>query len=562
MDSSPAPHATSTEGSRLRPFRVGPLHLRLAGPEDEAAVAELNYRTFVQELGQYTDDGSGLREDKFHGKNHYMLCEREGELVGMVAVHDQPPFSVSARLPDGQTVESLSKRPLEVRLLSVRPDLRRGPLAMALMYAVLRFSRENDYEELWISGVTGQLRLYKRLGFETLGPSVPQGRAAFAPMRMRISEIPESKMRLLRATLRRNGTAAPAGIEGPLQSWLPGPPRLAAPIAAALKAPPLYHRSPAFLDAFREVREALSSWMDGMSIAPWSGSGTAANDALACWIARAPETRGRRGLLLANGEFGERLADHARAARLDFEVLQFPWCEPWDMKQVLGRIDAGDYGWVWGVQLETSTGALNPAAELARALESRGVPLALDAVSALGAVPLPTGTWAASGASGKALGALAGLCWVGARPDPVDHALAAAWPPSLNLPQQWRSATPCHTLPSPQLASLRAALYEWTPAERRALRFERYAELGRRVRAALRDAHLEPLVAEEHASPVVTTFAVPEGTSTEEYLAQLRGAGHQLAGASSYLQERDWAQIATFGEVEDGDLASLLESLD
>jgi aspartate aminotransferase-like enzyme/predicted N-acetyltransferase YhbS len=536
--------------------------LRLAGPEDEAAVAELNYRTFVQELGQYTDDGSGLRQDKFHGKNHYMLCEREGELVGMVAVHDQPPFSVSARLPDGQTVESLSKRPLEVRLLSVRPDLRRGPLAMALMYSVLRFARENHYQELWISGVTGQRRLYTRLGFETLGPSVPQGKAAFAPMRMRISEIPESKMRLLRATLRRNGSFAPAGVEGPLQSWLPGPPRLAAPVAAALKAPPLYHRSPAFLDAFRDVRDALSNWMDGMNIAPWSGSGTAANDALACWIARAPETRGQRGLLLTNGEFGERLAGHARAAGLDFEVLQFPWCQPWDVEQVLGRVDAGGYGWVWGVQLETSTGALNPAAKLQRALQTRGVPLALDAISALGAVPLPTGTWAASGVSGKALGALAGLCWVGARPDPVDHALGSDWPPSLDLPQQWRSAGPCHTLPSPQLASLRAALYEWTPAERRTLRFERYAELGRRIRTALRDVDLEPLVAEEHASPVVTTFAVPDGTSTEEYLSQLRGSGHQLAGASSYLQERDWAQIATFGEVDDADLAGLLKSLD
>lgn len=560
MNSSPAGH--SSPPAALRSFRLGALRLRLAEAADEPRVAALNYRTFVQELGQYADDGSGRREDKFHAKNRYLLCERDGALVGMVAVHDQPPFSVSSRLPDGQCVEDLSTRPLEVRLLSVRPDLRGGQVALALMYAVLRYCRENEYKELWISGVTGQLRLYKRLGFRTLGPSVQQGEAAFAPMRLRLADLPEKRLQMVLATLQRPGTARSGEAEAPLRSWLPGPPRLAPAVAAALREPVLYHRDPTFLDAFRTLREALSGWMNGMRVAPFCGSGTAANDALAWLLARLPRTRGRRGLLLANGEFGERLTGHARAAGLDFEVLQFPWGASWDLDQVLSRVDAGEAGWIWGVQLETSTGLLNPASELARALQPRGVPLVLDAVSALGAVPLPEGTLAATGVSGKALGALAGLCWVGATPEAVAEVDDADWPPSLDLPQQWRSAVPCHTLPSPPLLTLCASLREWAPPEGRALRFHRYEELGRRIREGLRAAGLEPLADGPLASPVVTTFQVPRGAATEEFLAQMHGAGHLLAGASRYLRERDWAQIATYGEFPDADVDALLAALE
>jgi len=558
----PSPSARTSAGPpRLRPFQFGALSLRLAGPADAEALHRLNYRTFVQELGQYADDGSGTRRDKFHDKNIYLVCERAGELLGMVSVHDRAPFSVSSRLPGGQRVEDLSDNPLEVRLLSVRPDMRGSPVAFALMFAIVRYCRENGYDDLWISGVTGQQRLYKRIGFRALGPSVAQGQASFAPMRLRVADLPEDKLRLAEAALRRQAGRDSGASERPLQAWLPGPPRIPDCVAAALRRPPLYHRDAAFLDAFREVRESLSEWMNGMRIAPFSGNGTLANDALACLIARLPESRLGPGLVLANGEFGERLAGHARGAGLACEVLRFPWGRAWDLDEVLGRLDGSAYSWVWGVQLETSTGVLNPAQALAGALQPRGTRLFLDTVSAIGAVPLPVGTAAATGVSGKALGALAGLCWVGASEDIVAAVEPREWPPGLDLPEQWRAAAPCHTLPSPQLLALQASLRDWAPATRRAERYASYAELGRRVRAGLRAAGFGLIVADADASPCVTTFAVSEGDSTEAFLARMRDSGHLLAGVSSYLRERDWAQIATLGDVRPDTLDGLFAAL-
>src|SRR5688500_581427 len=63
-------------------------------------VHRLNYRTFVREIPQHSDPGSGRLVDKFHDKNHYFIALSGDQLIGMVSVHDCPPFSVSERLSD------------------------------------------------------------------------------------------------------------------------------------------------------------------------------------------------------------------------------------------------------------------------------------------------------------------------------------------------------------------------------------------------------------------------------------------------------------------------------
>lgn len=65
------------------------------------------------------------------------------------------------------------------------------------------------------------------------------------------------------------------------------------------------------------------------------------------------------GLVLSNGEFGERLVDHAARAGLSFQV-QRAWGEAFDFDQVRGILNRNpEIGWLWVVHCETSTGALN-----------------------------------------------------------------------------------------------------------------------------------------------------------------------------------------------------------
>jgi aspartate aminotransferase-like enzyme len=73
--------------------------------------------------------------------------------------------------------------------------------------------------------------------------------------------------------------------------------------------------------------------------------------------------------------------------------------------------------------------------------------------------------------------------------------------------------------------------------------------LGLYVREQLRRLGLEPLAAEDCAAPVVTTFAPPEGESSEAFVARCRYWGYEIGGHSGYLAERRLVQIATMGAV-------------
>ncbi len=60
------------------------------------------------------------------------------------------------------------------------------------------------------------------------------------------------------------------------------------------------------------------------------GSGTLANDVVAGQLS----LLGGRGLILSNGEFGERLMDQARRLNLKFDALKFDWGKPLDLAMV------------------------------------------------------------------------------------------------------------------------------------------------------------------------------------------------------------------------------------
>ena len=82
-------------------LRVGPYVFKRAETRQEfEQIHRLNYRTFVSEIPQYSDPGTGRLVDKFHDKSAYFIVLREGRVVGMLSTHDQPPFSVADRLRD------------------------------------------------------------------------------------------------------------------------------------------------------------------------------------------------------------------------------------------------------------------------------------------------------------------------------------------------------------------------------------------------------------------------------------------------------------------------------
>jgi aspartate aminotransferase-like enzyme len=543
----PAGVATGTPADPREPAQLDRYRFKRAETDDEfEQVHRLNHAVFAVEVGQHEPDPAGRLVDKFHGKNTYYIALRRGEVGGMVAVHDRPPFSIADRLEDPGVVARLPGRPLEVRLLAVRPGVRYGAVLPGLLWQVHEHARRHGHSHLLISGVGPRVRLYQRLGFRGLGPAVAGGAAEFVPMVLDLASPPASlgrdvrRWRARRARLRR-----PAGRI----SLLPGPVQVSATVTAAFRARPVSHRDPEFVATYERTRARLGELVGGRAVGLFAGGGTLANDVVAATLAADP--RAGRGLILANGEFGERLAGHARRAGLEFDSMRWPWGRPWDLDAVEGRLDrAPSIRWTWCVHLETSVGMLNDLPGLVGRLRRRGVRVCADAVSSLWAVEIDlTSIHLAAAASGKALGAYAGLGLVFAAPEACDGAAAGRVPTCLDLAAALRSRGPGSTVASPVVRALGRALDRFDSPDRRTARYVAAAALGRRLRCGLEDLGLGPIAEERWAAPVVTSFALPPGWSGAAFRDACREVGFEVATASHYLAARGWAQVATMGAV-------------
>jgi hypothetical protein len=160
--------------------------IKLAETEAEFdQIFQLNQRIFAGELRQYATAADRL-VDKFHSKNEYWIALDGSSLVGMIALHDQPPFSVAEKLSDPAILDRLG-RLAEVRLLAIDPEHRNGLLLAELLTAV--YAQVKSYDSIAISGLADKQAMYRRLGFRELGPPVRSGVAEFVPMAVAIEEL-------------------------------------------------------------------------------------------------------------------------------------------------------------------------------------------------------------------------------------------------------------------------------------------------------------------------------------------------------------------------------------
>lgn len=184
-------------------------HFKLAEAPDEIdQIHRLVYRTFVMEIPQHPDPGGGRLIDKFHHKNQYLVAEREGQICGMVAVHDRPPFSVADAIPTPGVLEELVPRLLEVRLLAVETELRHRWLFGGLLWGVYDYALQLGFQYLAISGLRERQGMYERMGFRPLGDPVPRGQVYFVPMLLELSDLGQ------RARKTRDGLARTIQQEG------------------------------------------------------------------------------------------------------------------------------------------------------------------------------------------------------------------------------------------------------------------------------------------------------------------------------------------------------------
>jgi aspartate aminotransferase-like enzyme/GNAT superfamily N-acetyltransferase len=525
------------------------LEFKLATEDWEfEAIHRLNYRTFVEEIPQHAPNPDGRLVDRFHAENKYVIALHGPELAGMLALRSGRPFSLDAKVPDLDQYLPAGRRPVEVRLLAVEPTYRRSAVFVALFEQAVRHCLNLGFDLAVISGTTRQLRLYRHLGFTPFGPQVGTAAAPYQPMFLTL----EAFGRTVENSPVLRG-AFPPGPDTPrMLNLLPGPVLTTAEVDAAFAAPAVSHRSPRFSAQMSGIRNRLCQLVGARDVQVLPGSGSLANTVVAAQLG----LRDTTGLVISNGEFGERLASDARRARLRFDSLRLPWGTTFDLAQTeafAARLPRG--GWIWFVHHETSTGMLNPLEDLKTLAARLGVHLCVDCISSLGAMPVDLrGVHLATGTSGKGLGAYPGLALV--FHDYVPRVEPERLPGYLDLGHWAEHASVPHTHSSNLVSALEAALRAITPG-----RMERIRQNAAWLRGALRAHGCTLIATEAAASPGVVTLALEGGLTSAQLGAEMEQRGFALNFRSAHLLARNWIQVALLGDPARAELERWLNVL-
>jgi aspartate aminotransferase-like enzyme/N-acyl-L-homoserine lactone synthetase len=527
-----------------------PLVFKFASEDWEfEQIHRLNYRTFVEEIPQHKASPTHRLVDKFHAENTYLICLEDQKIVGMLAARGNRPFSLDQKLPELDTHLPKGRTVCEIRLLAIdkkHRGSRGGQILSGLLALLWQHGVERGYDLAIISGTMRQLRLYQHLGFVPFGPVVGTGDAQFQPMYVTLETFEVTAREFLRS--------APAkSFQPSAANFLPGPVTVRREVRRAFEQAPESHRADSFKQDFQKTKELLCALTNATHVELFMGSGTLANDVVAAQLSLLPGA----GLVLSNGEFGQRLADQAHRFKLRFEHVEFGWGTPFDLDVVRKRLtQPAAPTWIWCPHCETSTSVLNDIEALKQLCAEHGVKLCLDCISSVGTLPVDLrGVYLASCASGKGLRSYPGVSMVFA-----NHAVPPAedrLPRYLDLGYYAQQDGIPFTFSSNLLHALHAAVrgVNW------AKRFSEIAETSAWLRAKLVESGFELIGCNTSASPAVITIQLPESLNSAAIGNLMKESGFLLSCNSEYLRQKNWIQICLMGEIAREKVVALVNAL-
>jgi aspartate aminotransferase-like enzyme len=253
---------------------------------------------------------------------------------------------------------------------------------------------------------------------------------------------------------------------------------------------------------------------------------------------------GERVLVGVYGHFGELLCTLASRHGADVERVDAEWGTALDARAMVERIHDKPPKLVAIVHADTSTGIVQPLADIGEACRETGALLLADCVLSIGGCEVDVDAWgidAAVGGLQKCLGGPPGLALVSLSPRALAALSARHTRPRsayLDLNAQAASTT--------MLVAAREAL-RMVLEEGLAPRWERHRKASRALRAGLHAVGLELFLTSDTAVPVITLVRVPSGVDEAGVRQQLL-VDHdiEIMAAFGPLRGRVW-RIGTMG---------------
>jgi len=350
--------------------------------------------------------------------------------------------------------------------------------------------------------------------------------------------------------------------------FLPGPTEVLPDVLAAQSQPMIGHRGKGMEELFGRIQPSLRRvFRTARPVYVGAASATGFMEGAVRNTVR------KRALSLVNGAFSDRFYRIALSCGLEADALEVEWGQVHDPDQVAAALAGGRYDAVTVVHSETSTGALNPIADLARVAHAAGdVALLVDSVTGVAGVPVETDAWALDfvlTGSQKALALPPGLTMGVAQPAMLERAKSrrdrGTYFDFLEF-EKYAAKNQTPNTPAVSLLYALAAQLERIDRETIEARWTRHEAMARRTWAwaeamTARGLPMRILAPEGARSWTVSCLTVPPGRTGGEVNAAMKARGFTISAGYGKLKDST-IRIGHMGDHTADELEAVLAALE
>lgn len=327
--------------------------------------------------------------------------------------------------------------------------------------------------------------------------------------------------------------------------FTPGPTAVPDAVLAAMAAPVIHHRTPAYQEAFGEVLTGLKRvFGTEHDVVTFGASGSGAMESAVVNLVQP----GDEVVVAAHGRFGTRWAQMAERVGARVHLHETERGLRPDPDEVGAFVASHPNARVvFATHSETSTGAVSDPSALARSIREQAGSdplLVLDAISGLGAAPMHADTWGwdcVVAGSQKALMVPPGLAMASISPRALARARETTagrwyfdWPKNVDAHRKNPPSTAV-TPPLTIVLGLGVALEIMFEEGLEAI-YDRHVRLGRATRSAVTALGFELFSPDDDSSCVLTAVRVPDGVDGTKIPSKLREFGVTIAGGQDDLK--------------------------
>jgi 2-aminoethylphosphonate-pyruvate transaminase len=348
--------------------------------------------------------------------------------------------------------------------------------------------------------------------------------------------------------------------------FTPGPLTTSATVKAAMLHD-AGSRDAEFIAAVRDIRERLlrigSAAVGGdYECVLMQGSGTFAIES----VVSSAIPRDGRLLVLINGAYGRRIVEMARVHGIDVETVETPENRKISPEMVGEHLAGVTH--VSVVHCETTTGIVNPIAEIGEKVARAGATYIVDAMSSFGAIPIDLAAVQADfliSSANKCIEGVPGFGFVLARRSQLIAAKGRARTLSLDLHAQWQGLETGgqfrFTPPTHAMLAFHQALRELDAEGGVPGRAARYRRNHQVLAAGMEAMDFEPYLAPEDQSYIITTYRYPANPEFrfEEFYSRLSEMGFVIYPGK--LSKEPCFRIGTIGRIGVNEIEALLGAI-